>query len=54
MALLESAVHERDPNSLCLPVDPAFDGLHGQLRFDVLVQRVRGAGDERAAPQPAG
>jgi len=54
LALLERAVRECDPNALCLPVDPAFDGLRGQPRFDALVQRVRGAGDKRVVPEPAG
>lgn len=52
LALLERAVHERDPNALCLPVDPAFDCLHGQPRFDALVQRVRRRAVERSAATP--
>ena len=47
LALLERAVHERDPNALCLPVDPAFDGLHGLPRFEALRQQVLG-GDSPA------
>ena len=44
LALLERAVHERDPNALCLFVDPAFDRLHGQARFAALVLQVHGPG----------
>lgn len=39
---LERAVHERDPNALCLPVDPAFDGLAPLPRFVALRRRVLG------------
>lgn len=42
LALLERAVHERDPNALCLLVDPAFDSLHGQPRFAALLRQVHG------------
>lgn len=42
LALLERAVQERDPNALCLPVDPAFDSLHAEPRFQTLRQRVMG------------
>ena len=38
--LLQRAVDERDPNALCLPVDPAFDALRGEPRFAALVRRV--------------
>lgn len=40
--LLQQAVHERDPNALCLPVDPAFDSLHGAPRFIQLRAMVLG------------
>jgi tetratricopeptide (TPR) repeat protein len=42
LGLLRRAVDERDPNALCLPVDPAFDSLHGQPDFEPLRQRVLG------------
>lgn len=40
MALLERAVAERDPNALCLPVDPAFDSLRELPRFEALRRHV--------------
>ena len=40
--LLQQAVHERDPNALCLPVDPAFDALHTLPRFVALRSQVLG------------
>lgn len=52
LALLERAVHERDPNALCLQVDPAFDSLHGQPRFAALLLQVHGAVLSRAARRP--
>ena len=42
LALLERAVQERDPNALCLPVDPAFDSLHAEPRFQTLRRLVMG------------
>lgn len=42
LTLLERAVHERDPNALCLPVEPAFDGLAQRPRFVALRRRVLG------------
>ena len=44
LALLERAVQERDPNALCLPVDPAFDNLQAEPRFQALQRLVMGAG----------
>lgn len=52
LALLERAVHERDPNALCLRVDPAFDSLHGQPRFAALLRQVHGAAVSAAGRQP--
>lgn len=43
LALLERAVQDRDPNAICLPVDPAFDGLHGEPRFKALRCQVSGS-----------
>ena len=45
LTLLERAVHERDPNALCLPVDPAFDSLHPEPRFQALRRLVLNLGD---------
>ena len=45
LTLLERAVHERDPNALCLPVDPAFDNLHAEPRFQALRRLVLNLGD---------
>ena len=42
---LERAVHERDPNALCLAVDPAFDGLHAEPRFQALRRLVLNEAD---------
>lgn len=50
LAWLARAVEERDPNAVCLPVDPCFDGLRGDAGFNALVQRVLGAD---AATRPA-
>jgi tetratricopeptide (TPR) repeat protein len=41
--LLRRAVVERDPNALCLPVDPAFDSLGGDPGFQALRQTVLGS-----------
>jgi hypothetical protein len=49
LALLERAVEEGDPNALCLPVDPAFDRLHGLPRFKALWRRVLGRPTAAAA-----
>ncbi len=54
LTLLERAVHERDPNALCLPVDPAFDALHARPRFAALVQRVLGGAVNPARGRAAG
>lgn len=43
LALLARAVQERDPNALCLPVDPAFDSLHAEPRFQALRRLVMDA-----------
>lgn len=43
LQLLQRAVDERDPNALCLPVDPAFDGLVHTPRFEALRRQVLGA-----------
>ena len=40
LTLLERAVQERDPNALCLPVDPAFDSLHAEPQFQALRRLV--------------
>ena len=56
LTLLERAVHERDPNALCLPVDPAFDSLHAEPRFQALrrlVLNVVDLGVDVAAPPTA-
>ena len=42
LTLLQRAVQERDPNALCLPVDPAFDGLRQEPRFVALRGQVLG------------
>lgn len=42
LALLTRAVQERDPNAICLPVDPAFDGLVAAPRFTALRRAVLG------------
>ena len=44
LAQLVRAVDERDPNALCLPVDPAFEALGDDPRFVALVQQVLGQG----------
>ncbi len=49
LALLERAVEEGDPNSLCLPVDPAFDRLQGLPSFKALWRRVLGRPTAAAA-----
>jgi tetratricopeptide (TPR) repeat protein len=54
LTLLERAVHERDPNALCLLVDPAFDCLHGQPRFAALLRQVHGDAVSRVAALPPG
>jgi tetratricopeptide (TPR) repeat protein len=46
---LERAVSDRDPNALCLPVDPAFEPLYGEPRFAALAAQVLG----RAFSAPA-
>ena len=53
LRLLERAVHEGDPNAICLVVDPAFDTLHGTPRFDALKQRVLGLTPGGVAPPAA-
>lgn len=53
LAMLERAVQERDPNALCLLVDPAFDSLHGQPRFAALLRRVHGDGVSAYVPARA-
>jgi predicted Zn-dependent protease len=40
VSLLSRAVDERDPNALCLPVDPAFDSLAADPRFQALRKTV--------------
>jgi tetratricopeptide (TPR) repeat protein len=47
--LLARAVDECDPNAVCLPVDPCFDGLADEPRFKALCQRVLGAAPAAAA-----
>jgi hypothetical protein len=42
LQLLQRAVAERDPNALCLPVDPAFDGLKAAPDFVTLRRQVLG------------
>lgn len=49
LALLARAVDEGDPNAVCLPVDPCFDGLVGDPRFKLLCRRVLGADAAAAA-----
>jgi tetratricopeptide (TPR) repeat protein len=53
LALLRRAVAERDPNAPCLPVDPAFDCLHGDPDFLRLRQQVLGLAAGRAARSAA-
>jgi tetratricopeptide (TPR) repeat protein len=53
LGLLERAVHERDPNALCLLVDPAFDNLHREPRFAALLRQVHGVVLNPAALRPA-
>ena len=53
VALLRRAVEERDPNALCLPVDPAFDSLRGEADFRVLQQQVLGPAAGRGSPTPS-
>ena len=48
LTLLERAVFERDPNALCLPVDPAFDRLAQAPRFTALRRQVVGNPGARA------
>lgn len=43
LALLQRAVQERDPNALCLSVDPAFDELAVEPAFQALRGQVLGA-----------
>jgi DNA-binding winged helix-turn-helix (wHTH) protein/tetratricopeptide (TPR) repeat protein len=43
LAELERAVDEKLPSALTLAVEPAFDALHGNARFDALVRRVLGS-----------
>ncbi len=43
LTLLERALHERDGNLLCLPVDPACDSLRGQARFLALRSQLLGS-----------
>lgn len=43
LTLLARAVDERDPNAVCLPVDPCFDGVAGDARFLALQARVLGS-----------
>lgn len=52
LALLARAVHERDPNALCLLVDPAFDSLHGQPRFAALLGQVHGGSVKAGLGRP--
>ena len=49
LALLQRAVDERDPNALCLAVDPAFDSLHGEPAFAALRLQVLGP---EVGPEP--
>lgn len=49
LALLERAVEERDPNALCLPVDPAFERLRALPRFVALRRQVLGVGRRPSA-----
>ena len=42
LQLLQRAVAERDPNALCLPVDPAFDGIKLLPAFVALRRQVLG------------
>lgn len=44
LSLLARAVAERDPNALCLPVDPCFETAAGDARFQALEQQVLGQG----------
>jgi tetratricopeptide (TPR) repeat protein len=43
LGLLQRAVQERDPNALCLPVDPAFADLAGEPAFQALRNQLLGA-----------
>jgi|CXWL01.1.fsa_nt_gi tetratricopeptide (TPR) repeat protein len=43
LQLLQLAVQDRDPNALCLPVDPAFDSLRAVPAFAALGRQVLGA-----------
>ncbi len=52
LTLLARAVAERDPNALCLPVDPAFDGLASEPGFVALRRQVLGT-EERRGVKPA-
>lgn len=47
LQLLQRAVTERDPNALCLPVDPAFDSLGAVPAFVALRRQVLGAAKDR-------
>ncbi|MBL8360578.1 MAG: hypothetical protein JNN18_08800 [Rubrivivax sp.] len=42
ISLLTRAIDERDPNAVCLPVDPCFDPIATDDRLQALVQRVLG------------
>lgn len=46
---LQRAVAERDPNALCLPVDPAFDPLRDLPAFAALRRQVLGSGSSSQA-----
>jgi tetratricopeptide (TPR) repeat protein len=43
LAALARAIDERDPNAICLPVDPTFDALRADAAGAALVSRVLGA-----------
>ena len=53
LKLLRRAVVERDPNALCLPVDPAFDSLHATPAFKALMAQVMGQHATAQLTQPA-